>query len=87
MNFQYGYIKNQVKLEQQKVDKLRDEALRALIAIEEFDDCTSTTVEIRPGVGGGESSLFADDIFNMILGYSAEMGWNCKVFNIWLCRL
>lgn len=58
---------------------MRDEALSALIAVEEYDDCTSTMVEIRPGVGGGESSLFADDILNMVIGYSAEMGWNCKV--------
>ena len=50
-----------------------------MIISEEYDDCTSTIVEVRPGVGGGESSLFADDILSMIQGYSAEMGWNCKV--------
>lgn len=37
-------------------------------------------MEIRPGVGGSESSLFAEDMMNMIQNYSNSKNWDCRVY-------
>ena len=44
---------------------MQDDALILLLPSDEFDDCESITMEIRAGVGGSESALFAQDMFDM----------------------
>lgn len=41
-----------------------------LIEADEYDDIRNVTVEVRPGVGGSEGSLFAEDLMNMLQAYS-----------------
>lgn len=36
-------------------------------------------MEMRPGIGGEEASLFTDDLMNMYTGYCDEMGWKYQV--------
>lgn len=38
-------------------------------------------IELRPGVGGNEASLFTGDLLNMYMGFAAEMNWKCKVIS------
>ena len=40
----------------------------------------SVIVEIRPGVGGEEAALFAQDLFSMYLKYANKKGWKVKIF-------
>lgn len=47
------------------MDELQDVALNEIIPDDEFDSSTQIKIEIRPGVGGSEGSLFAEDILNM----------------------
>jgi len=39
----------------------------------------SVIVEIRPGVGGEEAALFAQDLFSMYLKYANKKGWKVKI--------
>lgn len=39
----------------------------------------SIILEIRAGVGGQESALFASDLFNMYLRYAQSQGWKVEV--------
>jgi len=39
----------------------------------------SVIVEIRPGVGGEEAALFAQDLFSMYLKYANKKGWRVKI--------
>lgn len=38
-------------------------------------------IEIRPGAGGDEASLFVNDLFNMYSQYAHSQGWGLKVLN------
>lgn len=38
-------------------------------------------VEIRPGAGGDEASLFVKDMFNMYSQYAHNQGWGLKILN------
>lgn len=40
------------------------------------------TVEFRPGVGGSEGSLFAEDLMNMIQNYCNIRGWDNRVVSL-----
>ena len=41
----------------------------------------SVIVEIRPGTGGDEASLFAHDLYNMYTRYSEKQGWKIEVMD------
>ncbi|XXN13758.1 MAG: PCRF domain-containing protein [Candidatus Hodgkinia cicadicola] len=36
-------------------------------------------IEIKPGVGGVEASVFAEQLLRMYNKFAAKMGWNCEV--------
>jgi peptide chain release factor 1 len=44
-----------------------------------YDEVTEVTLELRPGVGGAESSIFVEDISNMFIGYCQNQGWRTTV--------
>jgi len=50
----------------------------ALLPRDEADD-SSTIVEIRAGVGGEESALFAGDLFNQYKSYALRHGWKIEI--------
>ena len=62
------------------MDLLR-EKLRILLLPKDPNDEKSVIVEIRGGVGGEESALFAHSLFRMYSMYAARMGWQIELLN------
>ena len=62
------------------MDQLR-EKLRILLLPKDPNDEKSVIVEIRGGVGGEESALFAHSLFRMYSMYAARMGWSIELLN------
>lgn len=50
----------------------------ALLPRDDADD-NSVIMEIRAGVGGEESALFAGDLFNQYKSYALRMGWKIEI--------
>jgi len=57
------------------------EKLRILLLPKDPNDEKSVIVEIRGGVGGEESALFAHSLFRMYTMYAAKMGWTVELMN------
>ena len=57
------------------------EKLRILLLPKDPNDDKSVIVEIRGGVGGEESALFAHSLFRMYSMYAARMGWSIELLN------
>lgn len=61
-------------------DTLRDR-LRILLLPKDPNDEKNVIVEIRGGVGGEESALFAHSLFRMYSMYAARQGWQLELLN------
>ncbi len=61
-------------------EKLQQE-LKLLLLPKDPNDEKSVIVEIRGGVGGEESALFAHSLFRMYSMYAARMGWQIELLN------
>ncbi len=61
-------------------DRLYQE-LQILLLPKDPNDEKSVIVEIRGGVGGEESALFAHSLFRMYSMYAAKMGWSIELMN------
>ena len=57
------------------------EQLRLLLLPKDPNDDKSVIMEIRGGVGGEESALFAHSLFRMYTMYAAKMGWSVELLN------
>ena len=55
--------------------------LQILLLPKDPNDEKSVIVEIRGGVGGEESALFAHSLFRMYSMYAARMGWSIELLN------
>ena len=55
--------------------------LQLLLLPKDPNDGKNVIVEIRGGVGGEESALFAQDLYRMYAMYAARMGWQVKLMN------
>ena len=55
--------------------------LQLLLLPKDPNDDKSVIVEIRGGVGGEESALFAHSLFRMYSMYAARMGWRVELLN------
>ena len=55
--------------------------LQILLLPKDPNDEKSVIVEIRGGVGGEESALFAHSLFRMYSMYAAKMGWSVELMN------
>ena len=55
--------------------------LQVLLLPKDPNDEKSVIVEIRGGVGGEESALFAHSLFRMYSMYAAQKGWNIELLN------
>ena len=55
--------------------------LQILLLPKDPNDEKSVIVEIRGGVGGEESALFAHSLFRMYSMYAARMGWQIELLN------
>ncbi len=71
--------------EQYREAKARKEALhtqlRILLLPKDPNDDKSVLVEIRGGVGGEESALFAHSLFRMYSMFAASRGWSLELLN------
>ena len=57
------------------------EQLQILLLPKDPNDNKNVIVEIRGGVGGEESALFAHSLFRMYTMYAAKMGWSVELMN------
>jgi len=57
------------------------EQLRILLLPKDPNDEKSVIMEIRGGVGGEESALFAHSLFRMYSMYAAQKGWSIELMN------
>ena len=57
------------------------EQLRILLLPKDPNDEKNVIVEIRGGVGGEESALFAHSLFRMYSMYAAQKGWQIELMN------
>ena len=57
------------------------EQLRILLLPKDPNDDKNVIVEIRGGVGGEESALFAHSLFRMSSMYAAQKGWQVELMN------
>ena len=57
------------------------EKLQILLLPKDPNDEKSVIVEIRGGVGGEESALFAHSLFRMYSMYAAKQGWSIELLN------
>ena len=72
----------QEELRQAKADKERlYEELRVLLLPRDPNDDKRVIVEIRGGVGGEESALFAADRYRMYSMYAEKHGWKIELLN------
>ena len=55
--------------------------LQLLLLPKDPNDDKSVIMEIRGGVGGEESALFAHSLFRMYSMYAAKMGWSVELMN------
>ena len=65
----------------QNAEKLEEE-LKILLLPRDPNDSRNIIMEIRGGVGGEESSLFAHDLFRMYSMYAESKGWKIDVVNV-----
>ena len=64
----------------ESMEQLRDQ-LRILLLPKDPNDDKNVIVEIRGGVGGEESALFAHSLYRMYSMYAAKMGWKLQLLN------
>ena len=58
-----------------------EQELKLLLLPRDPNDDKSVVVEIRGGVGGEESALFAHSLFRMYNLYAAQRGWSVELLN------
>lgn len=63
------------------IEELKDK-LKILLLPKDPNDERNVIMEIRSGVGGEESSLFAHDLFRMYSMYAESKGWKIDIVNI-----
>ena len=72
----------QEQFQQAKGDQVRlEEELKILLLPKDPNDEKNVIVEIRGGVGGEESALFAHSLYRMYTMYAAARGWSVELLN------
>ena len=66
----------------QQLQARQEEALRLLLLPKDPDDGRNVIIEIRAGVGGEESALFAADLYRMYAMYAEMKRWKVEVANL-----
>jgi peptide chain release factor 1 len=57
-------------------------SLKKLLIPRDPRDQKSVVLEIRPGTGGDEASLFANDLFRMYTRYAQSRGWQVELLSL-----
>ena len=71
----------QTYLEAKQAKETLYEKLQILLLPKDPNDDKSVIMEIRGGVGGEESALFAHSLFRMYSMYAQKMGWSIELMN------
>ena len=71
----------QTYLESKEKLQALSEELKILLLPKDPNDEKNVIVEIRGGVGGEESALFAHSLFRMYSMYAAQKGWTVELMN------
>ena len=69
----------QTYLESKRAMEELEKQLQILLLPKDPNDDNSVIMEIRGGVGGEESALFAHSLFRMYSMYAAKMGWSVEL--------
>ncbi len=72
--------KEELESAEAMMEKTREE-LRMLLLPKDPDDGKNVIMEIRVGVGGEESALFAADLYRMYAMYAEKKGWQIEIAN------
>ncbi len=72
--------REEYRLAEEKIGRLEDE-IKILLLPKDPNDSKNVIMEIRSGVGGEESALFAADLFRMYSIYAEGRGWKIEVAN------
>ena len=78
-------MKDMAQEEYQNAKAAKDELyekLQLLLLPKDPNDEKSVIVEIRGGVGGEESALFAHSLYRMYTMYAARKGWSVELMNL-----
>ncbi len=59
----------------------REEELKILLLPKDPNDHKNVILEIRAGTGGGEATLFAQEIFRMYSRYAERLGWKLETLS------
>jgi peptide chain release factor 1 len=59
-----------------------EQRLKVALLPKDKNDTRNIILEIRPGTGGDESTLFAKDLFEMYRKYAELKGWNIEVMSV-----
>lgn len=70
----------ELEVTRQSVTQLSEQLKTALIPPHPFAD-KACLLEIRPGIGGSEASLFAADLMRMYQSYCLKKKWTCEVMS------
>ena len=79
------YFKRLAKEELADARALREELItkiRLLLLPKDPNDQKNVIFEIRSGVGGEESALFASDLYRMYAMYAEQRGWKIEIANV-----
>ena len=74
------FLQAEYQAAKQKTAQL-EEQLRILLLPKDPNDDKNVIVEIRGGVGGEESALFAHSLYRMYAMYAAARGWELELLN------
>lgn len=69
------FIKEEETRLDETIKEIIDEAIDALVEKDKYDDCAATMIEFRPGAGGAESMIWAEEIYYAIQAYAQNQGW------------
>jgi len=62
--------------------ELSEENVKTSLIPEDPNDGKNAIIEIRPGAGGDESSLFAEELFRMYSKYAVKKNWTVEIVSI-----
>lgn len=73
--------REEYSLAKDRLEKL-EQSLRVLLLPKDPNDEKNVILEIRSGVGGEESALFAHSLFRMYSMYAEKRGWKIEIANL-----
>ena len=67
-------VEEEIEENESELQESEEKAIDMILE-KDNDDSSDVILEIKPGVGGSESSLFSEDMFNMYMAFAYSMKW------------